>query len=213
MDLFQSGYDPSEWELVDNRSDGEYLSLTEDSDSFSKDNHYNQDSDAESELSQIDETLHFLDIKMMSPYIDLPALLKQRSDLQAKLSVLTPGQFHLSRRYAYQISQLSTQIDKIQQPSVVNIHNYTPTDADFIPAQRKESREKSIVKFSEPIQETLLEDETLDNTIFHLEESIREKEALVVDLWKSLKLQKEELNFLKMKRDEQIEREMFNEDT
>ena len=96
---------------------------------------------------------------------------------------------------------------------MVNIQNYTPIDVDFIPAQRKESRDKSIVKFSEPIQETLLEDETLDNTIFHLEESIREKEALVVDLWKSLKLQKEELNFLKMKRDEQIEREMFNEDT
>ena len=31
--------------------------------------------------------------------------------------------------------------------------NYTPTDVDFIPAQRKESREKCIVKFSEPIQE------------------------------------------------------------
>jgi hypothetical protein len=31
MDLFQTGYDPSEWELVD-RSDGEFLSLTEDSD-------------------------------------------------------------------------------------------------------------------------------------------------------------------------------------
>jgi hypothetical protein len=48
MDLFQSGYDPSEWELVDNRSDGEYLSLTEDSDSFPEDNHYNQDFDVES---------------------------------------------------------------------------------------------------------------------------------------------------------------------
>jgi hypothetical protein len=93
MDLFQSSYDPSEWELVDSRSYGEYLSLTEDSDSSPEDNLYNQDSDVESELSQIDETLHFLDIKMMSPYIDLPALLKQRSDLQAKLFVLTPGQF------------------------------------------------------------------------------------------------------------------------
>jgi hypothetical protein len=91
--------------------------------------------------------------------------------------------------------------------------NYTPTDADFIPAQRKESRAKGVVKFSEPIQETHSEDESLDNTIFHLEESIKEKEALVVDLWKSLKLQKEELNFLKKKRDEQIEREMFNEDS
>jgi hypothetical protein len=106
------------------------------------------------------------------------------------LSVLTPGQFQLSRRYASQIAQLSAQIDKIQQPSVVNIQNYTPTDADFIPAQRKESRAKSIVKFSEPIQGNSSEDESLDNTIFHLEESIKEKEALVADLWKSLKLQK-----------------------
>ena len=88
---------------------------------------------------------------MLSPYIDLPALLKQRSDLQNKLSVLTPRQFHLSIRYASQIAQLTAQIDKIQQPSMVNIHNYTPTDVDFIPAQRKESREKSIVKFSKPI--------------------------------------------------------------
>jgi hypothetical protein len=33
MDLFLTGYDPAEWDLVSNRSDGEYLSLTEDSDS------------------------------------------------------------------------------------------------------------------------------------------------------------------------------------
>jgi hypothetical protein len=64
------------------------------------------------------------------------------------LSILTPGQFHLFRRYASQIAQLTAQIAKLQQPSVVNIQSYTPTDVDFIPAQRKESRTKGIVKFS-----------------------------------------------------------------
>ena len=83
-----------------------------------------------------------------------------------------------------------------------------------MPSQHKDSREKGIVKISEPIQkENPLDEDSLDNTIFHLEESIREKEALVANLWKSLKLQKEELNFLKMKRDEQLEKEMFNEET
>lgn len=51
MDLFQSGYDPSEWELVEKRSDGEYLSLTDDSDSFPDDNLYDQNSDTDSEFS------------------------------------------------------------------------------------------------------------------------------------------------------------------
>jgi hypothetical protein len=156
MDLFQSGYDPSEWDLVESRSDGEYLSLTEDSESYlPEDNPTDQDSDYDSDSSQIVETMNFLDIKMMSPYTDLPSLLKQRSVLQEKLSTLTPGQFQLSRRYASQLSQLSAQIEKIQQPSVVNIHNYTPTDVDFMPSQHKDSRAKGIVKFSEPIKEMM----------------------------------------------------------
>jgi hypothetical protein len=29
MDLFSTGYDPAEWDLVSTRSEGEYLSLTE----------------------------------------------------------------------------------------------------------------------------------------------------------------------------------------
>ena len=115
MDLFQSGYDPSEWDLVEIRSDGEYLSLTEDSESFlPEDNPTDQDSDYDSDSSQIVETMNFLDIKMMSPYTDLPSLLKQRSVLQEKLTTLTPGQFQLSRHYASQLSQLSAQIEKIQ---------------------------------------------------------------------------------------------------
>jgi hypothetical protein len=50
MDLFQTGYDPSEWDLVSNRSDGEYLSLT-DSDSSPEDTPDNQ-------LSDFDQKLH-----------------------------------------------------------------------------------------------------------------------------------------------------------
>jgi hypothetical protein len=132
MDIFQSGYDPSEWELVDSHSYGEYLSLTEDSDTLSDTNLPDKDSHIDSDSLQIVETMNFLDIKMMSPYSDLSSLLKQRSDLQEKLFVLTTGQFHLSRRYASQISQLSAQIDQLQQPSVVNIHHYTPKDVDFM---------------------------------------------------------------------------------
>jgi hypothetical protein len=33
MDLFLTGYDPAEWDEVSHRSDGEYLSISEDSDS------------------------------------------------------------------------------------------------------------------------------------------------------------------------------------
>ena len=113
MDLFQYGYDPAEWELVEHRLDGEYLSLTEDSDSSSDDNPDTQLYNPDSDSSQINEALNFLDIKMMTPFIDLPALLKQRSTLQEKMSTLTPGQFHLFDRYASQIERLTTQIDAI----------------------------------------------------------------------------------------------------
>ena len=105
MDLFQSGYDPSEWDLVESRSDGEYLSLTKDSESYlPEDNPTDQDSDYNSDSSQIVETMKFLDIKIMSPYTDLPSLLKQRSVLHEKLATLTPVQFQLSLRYASQLS-------------------------------------------------------------------------------------------------------------
>ena len=50
MDLFQTGYDPGEWELVSNHSDGEYLSLTDD-DSYSP-HDFNYDSN-NSEISTI----------------------------------------------------------------------------------------------------------------------------------------------------------------
>jgi len=61
-------------------------------------------------------------------------------------------------------------------------------------------------------EEDLAED-SLDKTITNLEESIKEKEEVIAELWKSLKMQKEELNFLRTKRDEQWEREMFNQGT
>jgi hypothetical protein len=32
MDIFTHAYDPTEWDLVDTRSNGEYLSITESSD-------------------------------------------------------------------------------------------------------------------------------------------------------------------------------------
>jgi hypothetical protein len=97
---------------------------------------------------------------------------------------------------------------------MVNIQNYTPKDSYFISPQPQASRETNQVRFSKPMKEIIEEENlaeySLDNTIFHLEESIREKEALIKELWKILKMEREELNFLKNKRDEQWEREMFN---
>jgi hypothetical protein len=213
MDLFQTGYDPAEWEMVSDRSDGEFLSLTEDDESIPS----SPDSQSDSDESQITENLNFLDIKMMSPTSDLPSLLQQRSTLEHKLSLLTPGQFQLSKRYNAQISLLTAQIAKIQQPSVVNIQNYTPKDSEFVPPQPKASKQVSQVRsfkhMKEIREEEDQEEDSLDKTIHDLEESIKEKEALISELWKSLKMEKEELNFLRTKRDEQWEREMFNHDT
>jgi hypothetical protein len=78
MDLFSTGYDPAEWDMVSNRSDGEYLSLSEDSDDESDISHPESPtfSDHSSDSSQIEE-LNFLDIKMMSSFVDLNALLQQ----------------------------------------------------------------------------------------------------------------------------------------
>jgi hypothetical protein len=207
MDLFQTGYDPADWEMVSDHSDGEYPSLTD----YTNESDYDEsNAQSDSDTSQITENLNFLDIKMMSPTSDLPSLLQQRSALQHKLSTLTPGHFQLSKRYHAQISLLSAQISKLQQPSVVNIQNYTPKDSEFISPHPQASRETNQVRFSKPMKEIIeeenLAEDSLDNTIFHLEESIREKEALIKELWKSLKMQKEELNFLKNKRDEQWER-------
>jgi len=106
--------------MVSDRSDGEYLSLTDYTD---ESDYAESNAQSDSDTSQITENLNFLDIKMMSPTSDLPSLLQQRSALQQKLSTLTPGHFQLSKRYHAQISFLSAQIAKLQQPSVVNIQN------------------------------------------------------------------------------------------
>jgi hypothetical protein len=111
MDLFQTGYDPAEWELVSNRSDGEYLSLTED-DSDSPHN-CNYDSD-NSEISTVSESLNFLDIKMFSPEDDIPSPRHRQSVIQTKLSQLTPGQFQLSKRLNAQLSSINSQLAKHQ---------------------------------------------------------------------------------------------------
>jgi hypothetical protein len=55
-----------------------------------------------------------------------------------------------------------------------------------------------------------MEEDSLENTIFHLEEEIK-KRVLVRDLWKTLKLQREELEYLKKKRNDEFEKEIFLE--
>jgi hypothetical protein len=124
MDLFQTGYDPSEWELVNARSDDEYLSLTDNDESPPPEPDQDEcadDFDFDSDTSHITENLNFLDIKMMSPTSNLPSLLQQRYVLLDKLSTLTPRQFQLSRRYTSQLSLLSAQITKLQQALSFNI--------------------------------------------------------------------------------------------
>jgi hypothetical protein len=215
MDLFSTGYDPAEWDMVSNRSDGEYLSLSEDSDD--EGDILNPESPTFSDHSSDSipfEELNFLDIKMMSSFVDINSLLQQRATLQSKISVLTPGQFSLYDRYTSQLEQLNSQIQSIQQPSVVNIHHYTPTDAEFESPKPSisppsDTRGKAIIIHSDtPPQE----DNSLDNTIFLLEEEIKEKEVLVKQLWKTLKMQREELEFLKRKRNEELEQEIFHDE-
>jgi hypothetical protein len=218
MDLFSTGYDPAEWDLVSHRSDGEYLSLSEDSDSSDSPlpNEPDHSFDSAPESLTDYEELNFLDIKMMSSFVDLNSLISQRSTLQNKKSALTPGQFHLSDRYTSQIEQLTAQIEAIQQPSVVNIHHYTPPDAAFVHQEHKARISKALSIHSADIKNKAIipsshsdiDSESLDNTIFHLEEEIKEKEAVVRELWKTIKMQKEEVDFLKRKRDELFEKEL-----
>jgi len=97
---------------------------------------------------------------------------------------------------------------------VVNIHHYTLTDAEFesekpsIPTPQDTKGKALIIHHDTPPQEY----NSLDNTIFILEEEIREKEVLVKALWKTLKLQREELAFMKKQRNEELEHEIFHED-
>lgn len=108
---------------------------------------------------------------------------------------------------------------------MVSIQHYTPTDAEFLsfksqkqatkkkdktplltyPSTQEAQKNKAKSIFPRPDEE----DESLENIIFHLEEEISEKEKLVRELWKSLKAQKEELAFLKQKRNEEFEKELM----
>jgi hypothetical protein len=95
MDLFLTGYDPAEWDLVSHRSDGEYLSLTEDSSSpsdFDPDTSNLDDYFSNPDISPpSEECLNFLEIKMLSSFVDVNALIAQRDVYRHKLLPLTPG--------------------------------------------------------------------------------------------------------------------------
>jgi hypothetical protein len=169
MDLFTTGYDPAEWDLVSHHSDGEYLSITEESDFESSSDHSsNHSSNYDSFLP---EDLNFLEIKMISSFIDVNSLISQCTALQQKLSALILGQFQLYDRYASYIEQLTLQIESLQQPSVVTIHHYTPTDAEFVQPKPKApssvlDNEKGKATLS---SSTIPESDSIDNTIQRLE--------------------------------------------
>jgi len=94
----------------------------------------------------------------------------------------------------------------------VNIQNYTPSDDEFLqshtthspvppaPLKAKDTKGKALVE-----QDIKIPDNSLEDTIFLLQEEIHEKEALIRQLWKSLKLQKEELAFLKSQEEKELE--------
>jgi hypothetical protein len=116
MDLFTTGYDPAEWDMVSHCSEGEYLSLSDaddESDTSLSEFPTPHDHYSDSDDSHI-EALNFLEIKMMTSFIDINSLLTQRSNLQSKLATLTPGQFYLADRYTSQIEQLNQQIQDLQ---------------------------------------------------------------------------------------------------
>jgi hypothetical protein len=191
MDLFTTTYDPTEWDLVSHRSDGEYLSVTDNSDSDNDSHHSCFDSDSSLPL----EELNFLDIKMMSSFVDLNSLLVQKSSVESKLSALTPYQFHLYDHYSSQLECLNEQIQALQQPIMVTIQHYTPTDAEFVPTpaqppviQPYRSITQQETKGKALSLSPSMEEQSLENIIFHLEQEISEKENLVRDLWKTLKL-------------------------
>jgi hypothetical protein len=130
MTLFQTCYEPEEWDLVSHRSEGEYFSVSEVS---TDDEQEVLSSDPESEPPLV----NFLEIKMFtSTFTTLPSLIAKRQELVHKQSQLTPGQFSLFDFYASRIDELDLQIKSLQQPSMVNIHNYTPTDADFVKSHK-----------------------------------------------------------------------------
>lgn len=182
MQVFQTDYQPVDWDMVSHRSDGEYFSLSEVSEISSDEGESSLAESPRLSSSDFDTSsalINFLDIKMMTSFVDLNSLIRQRDEIQSKMPVLTPGQFFLYDYYASQHDQLNSQIHAIQQPSVVNIHNYTPTDAEFVQPSKPPSPQipaklpdkgKALIKYEHKEQ-----DDSLENSIFILEEEIKEK--------------------------------------
>lgn len=110
----------------------------------------------------------------------------------------------------------------------MNVQHYSPIDYAFVPHnsqptrysshsvepsilyQRKSYANKHPVKVLDDVEEDeeLQDISSLDNVISTLEASIKEKEAMIKEIWKSVKIEKEELNFLKKKQDELFEHEI-----
>jgi hypothetical protein len=138
VDIFSHSYDPTEWDLVSTHSYGEYLSVTDTSDS-----EYNFDSppnvntleitsDSDSTTSDVD-FLSLPDIKMFTiSHYSPTEIQSQISTLQLHLSSLTPGYFRLTRNFCSDISSLQ-QLSYITQPNMVNLEEYYPSDKYFNP--------------------------------------------------------------------------------
>jgi cytoskeletal protein RodZ len=207
MTIFQHQYNPAEWDMVDDRPEGEYFSLSEESSEDERESHIQSlsltSADSSSSTSSSDSDsdtpslLNFLDIKMFGTTPDLPSLLRKREELTSKLSLLSPGQFFLIDYYNSQLQAVNDQISSLQQPSVVSIHNYTPTDDEFLPSsirvppQLSDTKKKAktpilAIQSAEPTPES----DSIDQTISSLEKEVKAKEELIRELWTSLKIQK-----------------------
>jgi hypothetical protein len=77
MDLFSTGYDPAEWDMVSHRSDGEYLSLSEGSDDEGDFPNPESPTFSDHSSDHFPGELNFLDIKMMSSFVDINSLIQQ----------------------------------------------------------------------------------------------------------------------------------------
>lgn len=122
MTIFQHHYNPAEWDMVDDRPEGEYFSLSEVSTEDERESPTqslcltsaspsSSSSDSDSDSPSL---LHFLDIKMFGTTPDLSSLLRKREELTSKLSMLSPGQFFLIDYYSSQLQTVNAQISSLQ---------------------------------------------------------------------------------------------------
>lgn len=110
MTIFQHQYNPAEWDMVDDRPEGEYFSLSEESSEDERESHiqslrltsadYSSSTSSSDSDSDTPSLLNFLDIKMFGTTPDLPSLFRKRQELTSKLSLLSPGQFFLIDYYS-----------------------------------------------------------------------------------------------------------------